>query len=189
MTDTKINYYEVLGVKDTATEQEIKKAYRKLAVQWHPDKNADNKEVAEEKFKSISEAYAVLSDKEKKEEYDNFRRFGGGNNGGGFSFRTNTNARDPFDIFNQFFGGRDPFADFDDDDFFSNKRAFGGGFGKGFQSMFGKDFGGGNFSSAFDDDNFFNQGFGNFSNFTSSSSSTRGGGGVSRSIKKTTQIM
>jgi curved DNA-binding protein len=66
----KRDYYEVLGVKKTATEEEIKKAYRKLALQFHPDRNK-NKD-AEEKFKTISEAYAVLSDKQKRAQYDQF---------------------------------------------------------------------------------------------------------------------
>ncbi|MCD6526304.1 MAG: DnaJ domain-containing protein [Desulfuromonas sp.] len=65
------DYYATLGVNKTASEQEIKKAYRKLAVKYHPDKNAGDKK-AEEKFKEISEAYAVLSDAEKKRQYDQF---------------------------------------------------------------------------------------------------------------------
>ncbi|HOG12601.1 MAG: DnaJ C-terminal domain-containing protein [Smithellaceae bacterium] len=66
------DYYKVLGVEKKATPEEIKKAYRKLAVKWHPDKNPNNKAAAEEKFKKISEAYAVLSDAEKRQNYDNF---------------------------------------------------------------------------------------------------------------------
>lgn len=67
----KKDYYEILGVEKTATEDAIKKAYRKLAVKWHPDRNPNNKE-AEEKFKEIAEAYSVLSDKEKRQQYDTF---------------------------------------------------------------------------------------------------------------------
>lgn len=75
------NYYEILGVSKTATEDEIKKAYRKLAVKYHPDKNEGDKE-AEKKFQEISEAYNVLSNKEKRSEYDNY--------GSDFGFGTNT---------------------------------------------------------------------------------------------------
>lgn len=66
------DYYQVLGVDKKSSADEIKKAYRKLAVKWHPDKNPNNKAVAEEKFKKISEAYAVLSDPKKREQYDTF---------------------------------------------------------------------------------------------------------------------
>lgn len=66
------DYYKILGVDKKATADELKKAYRKLAVKWHPDKNPTNKAAAEEKFKKISEAYAVLSDQEKRNQYDNF---------------------------------------------------------------------------------------------------------------------
>jgi len=65
------DYYKLLGLEKRATAEDIKKAYRKLALKWHPDKNPNNK-AAEEKFKKISEAYAVLSDPKKREEYDTF---------------------------------------------------------------------------------------------------------------------
>jgi curved DNA-binding protein len=65
------DYYQVLGVDKKASADEIKKSYRKLALKWHPDKNPNNKG-AEEKFKKISEAYAVLSDTEKRQQYDQF---------------------------------------------------------------------------------------------------------------------
>lgn len=71
------DYYKVLGVSESAPPEEIKKVYRKLAVQYHPDKNKGNKQ-AENKFKEISEAYYVLGDKKRREEYDQLRRFGGG---------------------------------------------------------------------------------------------------------------
>jgi molecular chaperone DnaJ len=83
------DYYDILGVKKTATEDELKKAYRNLAKKYHPDKNKGNKE-AENKLKEISEAYAVLSDKEKREQYDRLGReaFSGGSpfGPGGFDF-------------------------------------------------------------------------------------------------------
>lgn len=66
------DYYQVLGVDKKASTDDIKKAYRKLALKWHPDRNPNNKTVAEEKFKKISEAYAVLSDAEKRKQYDQF---------------------------------------------------------------------------------------------------------------------
>lgn len=83
------DYYEILGVKKTASEAELKKAYRDLAKKYHPDKNKGNKE-AENKFKEISEAYAVLSDKEKRDQYDRLGREafgpGGANPFAGFDF-------------------------------------------------------------------------------------------------------
>jgi curved DNA-binding protein CbpA len=96
----KRDYYEVLGVNKSADEAEIKKAYRKLAMQFHPDKNPDNKE-AEEKFKEASEAYEILSDKDKRQVYDQYghagidRQFGGG----GFSWDNFTHFADISDLF------------------------------------------------------------------------------------------
>ena len=82
----KRDYYEVLGVSKTATEDELKKAYRKLAKKYHPDANPDNKEEAEAKFKEVNEAYEVLSDPKKRQMYDQFgtvdpQGFGGGAGG------------------------------------------------------------------------------------------------------------
>ena len=82
----KRDYYEVLGLQKGASEDEIKKAFRKMAMKYHPDKNPGNKE-AEEKFKEINEAYGVLSDPEKKSKYDRFGHAGVDPNagfGGGF---------------------------------------------------------------------------------------------------------
>ena len=102
MTKAK-DYYEVLGVDRNADDETIKKAYRKLAKKYHPDTNAGNAE-AEKKFKEISEAYAVLSDKEKRKEYDQFGSgdFDGGNPfGGGTSYRYYTNG-DPNQGYQEF---------------------------------------------------------------------------------------
>jgi len=127
---TKRDYYEILGVNKSASPAEIKSAYRKLALQWHPDRNkAEN---ANDKFKEINEAYAVLSDAKKKETYDQFGHaafapgagagrgpqgnpFGGGfgqgpftyqySTGGGSPFGGGEDFIDPFEIFEQFFGG------------------------------------------------------------------------------------
>ncbi len=98
----KKDYYEILGVSKTSTQDEIKKAYRKLAMKLHPDKNPGDKE-AEEKFKEASEAYSVLGDKEKRARYDQFGHAGVGGAGRGFH-----NVDDIFDsfsdIFSDFFG-------------------------------------------------------------------------------------
>ena len=86
----KRNYYEVLGVERGADEGAIKKAYRDLALKYHPDRNSDDKDAATEKFKEASQAYEILSDSEKRSQYDNFGHaaFDGGGMGGfaaGFS--------------------------------------------------------------------------------------------------------
>lgn len=110
---TKRDYYEVLGVDKNADAQTLKKAYRKLAMQYHPDRNPDNKE-AEEKFKEINEAYEVLSDDTKRQTYDQFGH-AGMNGQGGFG--------------GQGFGGQGGFGGFEDifGDMFGD--IFGGGFG------------------------------------------------------------
>jgi len=104
----KRDYYEVLGVAKTASEEELKKAYRRLAMKFHPDRNPDNKE-AEEKFKEANEAYEILSNADKRAAYDRHGHagvdpnmgaggFGGGfGGGGGFS--------DIFEAFGDIFGG------------------------------------------------------------------------------------
>ena len=106
MADNKRDYYEVLGVSKGATDDEIKKAYRKLAKKYHPDLNKDNPEAAE-KFKEAGEAYGVLSDKDKRARYDQFGfagvdpNYGGGGAGGFGGFED----VDLGDIFGSFFGG------------------------------------------------------------------------------------
>ncbi|HHT02867.1 MAG TPA: molecular chaperone DnaJ [Bacteroidales bacterium] len=100
---TKRDYYEVLGVSKSATEEELKKSYRKLALKYHPDRNPDDKE-SEEKFKEAAEAYEVLSNKDKKQKYDQFGHAGvdGQGFGGGGQ---NMNMDDIFSMFGDIFGG------------------------------------------------------------------------------------
>ncbi len=113
---TKRDYYEILGVTKSATPEEIKKAYRKVAIQFHPDKNPGNKE-AEEKFKEAAEAYEVLSDANKKAQYD---RFGHSRPGSGGFQGHDMNMEDIFSQFGDIFGGGgSPFESF-----------FGGGGGR-----------------------------------------------------------
>nr|WP_320132776.1 molecular chaperone DnaJ [uncultured Holophaga sp.] len=108
---TKRDYYEVLGVARDASTDEIKKAYRKLAMQYHPDQNPGNKE-AEEKFKEAAEAYAVLSDDDKRRNYDQFGHAGIGGSGGGGGFQFDPSQFADFqDIFGSFFGGGGIFGD------------------------------------------------------------------------------
>jgi molecular chaperone DnaJ len=104
----KTDYYELLGIAKGASAEEIKKAYRKMAVKYHPDKNPGDKS-AEEKFKQVSEAYDVLNDSQKRAAYDRYGHdaFDSRNGGGGFqSGRSGSGGfHDPFDIFREAFGG------------------------------------------------------------------------------------
>ena len=126
----KRDYYEVLGVEKTASEAEIKKAYRKLAIQYHPDTNPGDKE-AEEKFKEAAEAYSVLSDKDKRARYDQFGHagMGGAAGGGGFSGQ-GMSMDDIFSMFGDIFGGGGGFGGF------SGFGGFGGGGGRTQQRKF-----------------------------------------------------
>lgn len=171
------SYYDVLGVAKSAGDAEIKKAYRKLAMKWHPDKN-NNSEESNTKFKEISEAYEVLSDPSKRSDYDRYGKDGpgvpssGGSGGAGQQFYRSTHAhefQDPHDIFRAFFGGRDPFESLFDDGFGGGGRRdpfddpfFRGGMGGGMSSMsFSSSMGGGG---------------GGMTSFSSSSVGGRGGG-------------
>ncbi|KAL3284710.1 hypothetical protein HHI36_018858 [Cryptolaemus montrouzieri] len=108
------DYYEILGISKNATDDEIKKAYRKLALQYHPDKNKSPK--AEEKFKEVAEAYEVLSDKKKRDIYDTYGEDGlkGGAGSHGTAGFTYTFHGDPRATFAQFFGNTNPFQSFFD---------------------------------------------------------------------------
>lgn len=109
MSKKKRDYYEVLGIPKHATEQDIKKAFRQLAMKYHPDRNKSHD--AEEKFKEINEAYEILSDKNKRQKYDQFghNAFGqqGASSASGFHFEgfNGFDGVDLGDIFSQFFGG------------------------------------------------------------------------------------
>ena len=105
----KRDYYEVLGVSRTAAEQEIKSAYRKLALQFHPDRNPDNPQ-AEERFKECSEAYAILADSEKRARYDRFGHAGVNGGAQGFGGFDATVFNDFQDIFGDLFGFGDMFG-------------------------------------------------------------------------------
>lgn len=133
----KTDYYDILGVSKSASADEIKRAYRKQALEWHPDRHQGDKEAAEKRFKEINEAYQVLSDSQKKSAYDQFGHSaftpgggfpGGGSPFGGFQGKSgpftytyystgdggnpfaNADFSDPFDIFESFFGGGNPFG-------------------------------------------------------------------------------
>lgn len=123
------DYYKTLGISPTASEEEIKKAYRKMALKYHPDKNKCPS--AEEKFKQVAEAYDVLSDSKKRRMYDKYGENGirngtGSGANGGFSY---TFQSDPREMFESFFGP-DPFSGFDDDFFMDTDSDFSQPFGR-----------------------------------------------------------
>uniref|UniRef100_A0A8C9IIS0 J domain-containing protein n=1 Tax=Piliocolobus tephrosceles TaxID=591936 RepID=A0A8C9IIS0_9PRIM len=116
-----VDYYEVLGVPRQASTEAIKKAYRKLALKWHPDKNPENKEEAERRFQQVAEAYEVLSDAKKRDVYDRYGEAGAERGcavGRPFEdpFEYIFSFRDPAEVFREFFRGQDPFSF----DFFGN---------------------------------------------------------------------
>jgi len=128
----KRDYYEILGVNRNATPDELKKAYRKVAMQFHPDRNPGDKE-SEEKFKEAAEAYDVLTDKEKKDRYDRFGHQGMGGNGGGnggFS-GGGMNMEDIFSHFGDVFGGQGGGGGSPFESFFSGGRSSRGERGRG----------------------------------------------------------
>ncbi|KDO29334.1 hypothetical protein SPRG_05870 [Saprolegnia parasitica CBS 223.65] len=156
-----IDYYQVLGVAKTATDDELKKAYRKMALKWHPDKNPDNADAAQKKFQEVNEAYEVLSDKQKRAIYDQYGEeglkggmpqpggspsgaggfFPGGSasfgSSGGFPAGFSFHSTDPTKIFEQFFGTSNPHeAEHMDPMFMFSNMGMGrqGSFGGGFGS-------------------------------------------------------
>ncbi|XP_034885778.1 dnaJ homolog subfamily B member 6 isoform X3 [Mirounga leonina] len=197
-----VDYYEVLGVQRHASAEDIKKAYRKLALKWHPDKNPENKEEAERKFKQVAEAYEVLSDAKKRDIYDRYGKEGlNGGGGGGIHFDTpfdfGFTFRNPDEVFREFFGGRDPFSfDFFEDpfeDFFGSRRGTRGSRNRGTGSFFSAFSGfpsfGGGFSS-------FDTGFTSFPSpghggLTSFSSTAFAGSGMGnfKSISTSTKMV
>ncbi|XP_049625288.1 LOW QUALITY PROTEIN: dnaJ homolog subfamily B member 6-like [Suncus etruscus] len=126
-----VDYYQVLGVPRQASSEAIKKAYRKLALRWHPDKNPENKEEAERRFKQVAQAYEVLSDVKKRDVYNRYGDAGLGGGGGSGHGQGGTGSagggsaggsghfqdpfqhvftfRDPVEVFREFFGDHDPF--------------------------------------------------------------------------------
>ncbi|XP_030054535.1 dnaJ homolog subfamily B member 6 isoform X1 [Microcaecilia unicolor] len=196
-----VEYYDVLGVHRHASPEDIKKAYRKLALKWHPDKNPDNKDEAERRFKEVAEAYEVLSDAKKRDIYDKYGKEG--LNGGGGShfdnpFEYGFTFRNPEDVFREFFGGRDPFSfDFFEDpfeDFFGNRRGQRGNRSRNSGSFFSAFGGFPGFGGSFSPfDTGFTTSFGSLGHggFTSFSSSSFGGSGMGnfRSVSTSSKIV
>lgn len=196
-----VDYYRVLEITKTANVNDIKKAYRKLALKWHPDKNPENADEANKKFKEISEAYEVLSDDKKRKIYDQYGKEGLINGGGRSSNRSRNrqyaeNAdfdfvsfpffafRDPEEVFREFFGSCDIFE----------LGGFGGNRGSRYNngnttqlsSIFSPFGGMSPFGIATNfDDMFSTNGNSHFTSFSSSSTFGGGGGGGGGNVKKT----
>ncbi|XP_037657464.1 dnaJ homolog subfamily B member 6-like [Choloepus didactylus] len=197
-----VDCYEVLGMQRHASPEDIKKAYRKLALKWHPDKNPENKEEAERKFKQVAEAYEVLSDAKKRDIYDKYGKEGLNGGGGGGNhfdspFEFGFTFRNPDEVFREFFGGRDPFAfDFFEDpfeEFFGNRRGLHGARNRGTGSFFSSFSGFPSFGGGFPS---FDTGFTSFGSLghgglTSFSSTSFGGSrmGNFTSISTSTKIV
>lgn len=148
------DYYKILKVAKSATLDEIKKAYRKLALKWHPDKNPNNTDEANRKFREISEAYEVLSDSNKRTMYDRYGKdFKQAPSGGHSDFYDfggfgRFNFRDPEDVFKEFFGGG-IFDIFGDEASKRNSRRNRGSIFDSFDHMFSDSFGSSNFQGPF----------------------------------------
>ncbi len=126
---SKRDFYEILGVSKSSTQDEIKKAYRKVAMQYHPDRNPGDK-AAEEKFKEAAEAYEILSDADKRAQYDRFghQAFSQGRGGGGYGGGAGMNMDDIFSQFGDIFGDESPFGSFFGG---GSRRSSGGGRARG----------------------------------------------------------
>ena len=105
------DFYDILGVSKSSAEKDIKRAYRKIAMKYHPDRNPDN-EAAEKKFKEAAEAYSILSDASKRKQYDQFGHSAFNRMGGGQSGFNSMNMDDIFNQFGDIFGGNNPFESF-----------------------------------------------------------------------------
>lgn len=198
-----VDYYSTLELTKTATTTEVKQAYRRLALKWHPDKNLDRKEEAERKFKEINEAYEVLSDEKKRKLYDQYGKEGleGGakrmrrhyhGRGASSDFDHGFNQffqfsfRNPEDVFREFFGG-DPFQDFFGNNQVGRSQNGNSGGLRTRDPFQAAGFGFGSFPFLFSND--LNQDFSPFSNSFSATVSTTGigggGGGSAPGFKKT----
>lgn len=123
------NYYQILGISKNADDNEIRRAYKREALKYHPDKNPENKEEAEKNFKKVNEAYSILSDKNKKKQYDTFGKSGLNSGKGGFTF----SHSDAQNIFSTFFGGNDPFDLMNNGTIFDEMKSF-NNFGNNFKT-------------------------------------------------------